>query len=454
MLLGQAMTAMIYPTTNPAATEVMVVSRGEGPYIYDQAGKQYLEGMAGLWCTSLGFGNQEIIEAATRQMEQLSFSHMFSGKTHPSAIELADKLAAMSPIEDARVFLGASGSDANDTLVKLIRYYAVASGQPERVKIIARDKGYHGVSLASAALTGLPANHTHFQLPFDALGVLRTGAPHYYRCAEPGETEADFVARRARELETLILAEGPETIAAMIAEPVNGAGGVIIPPEGYFEAIQGVLDKYGIMLWDDEVICGFGRLGTAFGAEKLNMKPKMMACAKALTSAYVPLSAAIVAGDIADAIAGPASDMGVFGHGYTYSGHPLGCAVASKVLDIYVRDRLFEHAATLGVYMAKRLSEFADHPLVGEVSAMGLLGALELVANKTTKQPFEGMKVAQFCAKAAEDNGLIIRPLGGNRMALCPPLIIQEVHVDEIMDKLGRALDSTLDFVTAEGLTV
>ena len=446
------MTAMIYPTTNPEATEVMIVSRGEGPYIYDDTGKQYLEGMSGLWCTSLGYGNQEIIETARRQMEQLSFSHMFSGKTHPSAIELADKLAAMSPIEDARVFLGSSGSDANDTLVKLVRYHAVATGQPERVKIIAREKGYHGVSLASAALTGLSPNHAHFQLPFEALGILRTGAPHYYRCAEAGESEADFVARRAAELEQLILAEGPETIAAMIAEPVNGAGGVIVPPAGYFEAVQAVLDKYGILLWDDEVICGFGRLGTAFGAEKLNMKPKMMACAKALTSAYVPLSAAVVSGDIADAIAGPAAEMGVFGHGYTYSGHPLGCAVASKVLDIYVRDGLFDHAATIGAYMAQGLAKFSDHPLVGEVSTIGLLGALELVADKATKQPFEGMKVGQYCAKAAENNGLIIRPLGGNRIAMCPPLIIQEAHVDEIMDKLGRALDSTLDFVTAEGL--
>jgi 4-aminobutyrate--pyruvate transaminase len=446
------MTAMIYPTTNPSATETMIVARGEGPYIYDHNGKQYLEGMAGLWCTSLGYGNEEIIEVAERQMRDLSFSHMFGGKTHPAAIELADKLAAMAPVDDARVFLGASGSDANDTLVKLIRYYAVATGQPERTKIIAREKGYHGVTVASAALTGLPPNHTHFQLPFDALGVLRTGAPHYYRCAEDGETEADFVARRARELEALIIEEGPETIAAMIAEPVNGAGGVIVPPEGYFDAIQTVLDKYGIMLWDDEVICGFGRLGTAFGAEKYNLKPKMMACAKALTSAYVPLSAALVSGDIADAIAGPASDMGVFGHGYTYSGHPLGCAVASKVLDIYARDRLFDHAAEVGSYLGQRLGEFADHPLVGEVSAVGLLGALELVAHKESKQPFEGMKVGQFCAKAAEERGLIVRPLGGNRIALCPPLIIQRGHVDEIIDKLTGALEDTLDMATAQKL--
>ncbi len=211
----------------------------------------------------------------------------------------------------------------------------------------------------------------------------------------------------------LILAEGPDTIAAMIAEPVNGAGGVIVPPNGYFEAIQSVLDKYGIMLWDDEVICGFGRLGTDFGANKLNMRPKMMACAKALSSAYVPVSAAIVSGDIAQAINSAASDVGVFGHGYTYSGHPLGCAVAAKVIDIYARDNLFDHAATVGTYLQSKLAVFADHPLVGEVSGIGLLGAVELVADKATKQAFAGMKVSQFCAAAAEQNGLIVRPLGG-----------------------------------------
>ncbi len=446
------MTAMIYPTTNPAAPEQMVVARGEGPYIYDQAGKQYLEGMAGLWCTALGYGNEEIIEAATRQMRELSFSHMFSGKTHPAAIELADKLSAMVPIDDARVFLGNSGSDANDTLLKLVRYYAEATGQPQRTKVIAREKGYHGVTLASAALTGLPPNHAHFQLPFDALGVLRTGAPHYYRCAEPGESEAEFVARRASELEALIVEAGPDTIAAMIAEPINGAGGVIVPPDGYFEAIQVVLDRYGIALWDDEVICGFGRLGTDFGANKLGMKPRMMACAKALSSAYIPISAAIVAGDIADAIAGPASDMGVFGHGYTYSGHPVGCAVAAKVIDIYQRDRVFEHAARIGDYMQAKLAPLADHPLVGELVGVGMLAAMELVANKADKTPFPGMTVGAFCAKAAENAGLIVRPLGGNRIALCPPLIIHEQHVDEIVDKLTVALNHTLEHVTKEGL--
>ena len=446
------MTSMIYPTTNPAMSETMVVARAEGPYIYDKQGKRYLEGMAGLWCTALGYGNEEIIEAAERQMRELSFSHMFGGKTHPSAIELADKLAAMVPMQDGRVFLGNSGSDANDTLMKLIRYHAEASGQPNRIKVIAREQGYHGVTLASAALTAIPTNHAHFQLPFEALGVLRTGSANYYRGANEGESEAEFVARRAQELEALILAEGPETIAAMIAEPVSGAGGVIVPPEGYFEAIEAVLDRYGIWLWDDEVICGFGRLGTDFGANKMGMQPQMMTLAKALSSAYVPVSAAIVQGDIADCINASATEVGVFGHGYTYSGHPLGCAVASKVIDIYVRDKIFDHAATVGDYLQGRLKDFADHPLVGEVSGVGMIGALELVADKTSKKPFDGMKVGQFCAKAAEDNGLVIRPLGGNRVAVCPPLIIETPHVDELIEKFSAALNLTLDWVTAEKL--
>ena len=446
------MTSMIYPTTNPAMSEQMVVARAEGPYIYDKQGKRYLEGMAGLWCTALGYGNEEIIEAAERQMRELSFSHMFGGKTHSSAIELADKLAAMVPLQDGRVFLGNSGSDANDTLLKLVRYHAEASGQPNRIKVIAREQGYHGVTLASAALTAIPTNHAHFQLPFEALGVLRTGSANYYRGANDGESEAEFVARRAQELEALILAEGPETIAAMIAEPVSGAGGVIVPPEGYFEAIQAVLDRYGIWLWDDEVICGFGRLGTDFGANKMSMRPQMMTLAKALSSAYVPVSAAIVQGDIADCINASATEVGVFGHGYTYSGHPLGCAVASKVIDIYVRDKIFDHAATVGDYLQARLNEFADHPLVGEVSGVGMIGALELVADKASRRPFAGMKVGQFCAKAAEDNGLVIRPLGGNRVAVCPPLIIETTHVDELMEKFGAALNLTLDWVTAEEL--
>jgi 4-aminobutyrate---pyruvate transaminase len=448
------MTQMIYPTTNLTATEQLVIERGEGVYVYDSNGKQYLEGLAGLWCTSLGYGNEEIIQTAAEQMRKLTYSHMFGGKTHPAAMELADKLAAMVPVDNARVFLGNSGSDANDTQIKMLRYYFNAIGKPEKFKIIARERAYHGVTVAAAALTGLPANHTHFSLPFEALGVLRTGSPHFYRDGLPGESEEEFASRRADELEQLILAEGPETIAAFIAEPVNGAGGVIVPPAAYFNKIQAVLDKYDILLWDDEVICGFGRLGTDFGASALDMKPQMMSLAKALSSAYMPISAAVISGDMYEAMVQPSAAVGVFGHGYTYSGHPVACAVASKVLDIYQRDNIFERAASVGEYLQQRLRELEGHPLVGEVRGMGLLAAVELVANRRTRQAFEGNGVGAFCQKACEDNGLILRALGGNGIALCPPLIITRAQVDELINKLSSALDSTLRYVDDQNLLV
>ena len=448
------MNTMIYPTTNFKAIEQLVVARGEGVYVFDDKGKRYLEGMAGLWCTSLGYGNEEVIECAAEQMRTLTFSHMFGGKTHPAAMALADKLAAMVPVDDAHIFFGSSGSDANDTQIKLIRYWAEAIGKPQKHKIIARDKGYHGVTVASASLTGLPANHTHFQLPFEALGILRTGSPHYYRDAHAGETEDEFAQRRADELEALILAEDPETIAAFIAEPVNGAGGVIVPPKNYFNYINQVLDKYGIMMWSDEVICGFGRLGADFGANVLAMQPQMMSLAKALSSAYMPLSAAIITGDMYEALVDPVGEVGVFGHGYTYSGHPVACAVASKVLDIYARDRLFEHAADVGAYLHQQLAGLAEHPLVGEVRGMGLIGGVELVANKAQKTAFAGNAVAAYCQRQCEEGGLILRALGGNTIAICPPLIITREQIDELVSVLGAALDGTLDYARREGLLI
>jgi len=448
------MSHIIYPTTNLKATEQLVIERGEGIYVYDNHGKQYMEGMAGLWCTALGYGNEEVVETAAEQMRTLAFCHMFGGKTHPAAMELADKLAAMVPVNNAQVFFGSSGSDANDSHVKMLRYYFNAIGKPEKYKIISRERAYHGVTVASAALTGLAPSHAHFSLPFDALGVLRTGAPHFYRDGLPDETEDEFADRRAAELEELILAEGPETIAAFIAEPINGAGGVVVPPRGYFEKVQAVLSKYDIFMWDDEVICGFGRTGADFGATSLNIKPQMMSLAKALSSAYMPVSAAIVSGDIYEALVEPSAQVGVFGHGYTYSGHPVACAVASKVIDIYQRDKLFEHAASVGAYLQSKLQAFASHPLVGEVRGMGLIAALELVANKDSRQPFADNVPAYFCQKACEDHGLILRAMGGNSLALCPPLIINELQVDELVDKLGRALDETLAYVSAQQLLV
>ncbi|MEP5766616.1 MAG: aminotransferase [Halieaceae bacterium] len=448
------MSHLIYPTTNLTAIEQLVIERGEGIYVYDNQGKQYLEGMSGLWCTALGYGNEEVVETAAEQMRTLAYSHMFGGKTHPAAMELADKLAAMVPVDQAQVFFGNSGSDANDSQIKLLRYYFNAIGKPQKYKIISRERAYHGVTIAAASLTGLPVNHAHFDLPFQALGVLRTGSPHFYRDGLPGESEAEFSSRRAAELEELILAEGPDTIAAFIAEPINGAGGVVVPPADYFEKIQAVLSKYDIFMWADEVITGFGRTGADFGSTSCNIQPQMMSLAKGLSSAYMPLSAAVVTGDMYQAMVEPSAAAGVFGHGYTYSGHPVACAVASKVIDIYLRDKLFDHAADVGAYLQSRLQAFAGHALVGEVRGMGLIAALELVANKDSRQAFADNAVGGFCQKACEKHGLLVRAMGGNCVALCPPLIINEAQIDELVDKLGLALDETLAYVNEQQLLV
>ncbi len=445
------MSSIIYPTTNLTAIEQLTIERGEGVYVYDSNGKQYLEGMAGLWCTSLGYGNRELIDATAEQMGKLSFSHMFGGKTHRVGMELAEKLAAMVPVENARVFFGSSGSDANDTHIKLLHYYFSAIGKPQKRKIIARERSYHGVTVAAAALTGLPVNQTHFDLPIEALGILRTDAPHYYRGALAGESEADFVTRITTNLEQLILREGPDTIAAFIAEPVTGASGVIVPPTGYYQKVQAILDKYDILFWADEVITGFGRTGKDFGCNSLGIeRPALMTLAKQLSSAYMPISASVIRGDLYDAMIEPSNRMGVFGHGYTYSGHPVACAVALKTLEIYQRDNIFGHAAQMGEHLQRRLSEFRDHPLVGEIRGRGLIAAVELVADKATGKAFDNGAVGAFAVRACEQQGLILRAVAGNSLAFCPPLIITPAQIDEMIGKFARALQDTLDFVTRE----
>jgi adenosylmethionine-8-amino-7-oxononanoate aminotransferase len=447
------MTNVIYPTTNFKATEQIVIERGEGIYVYDNQGKQYLEGLAGLWCTSLGYGNEELIEAATAQMRQLSYYHSFGGKTHPTMMALADKIRDMVPVENAKIFFGNSGSDANDTFIKILRYYSNAIGKPQKRKIITRERGYHGVTVASGALTSLPANLTHFDAPVEALGILRTEHPHYYKGRHPGESETAFVERIVASLETLILAEGPETIAAFLAEPITGASGVIVPPAGYYEKVQALLNKYDILFWADEVICGFGRTGNDFGCTTMNIeKPALMTLAKQLSSAYVPISASVVRGDIYEALVEPVSEVGVFGHGYTYSGHPLGCAVALKTLEIYERDNIFDKAARTGDYLQQKLAPLAEHPLVGEVRGRGLIAALELVSNKATGEGFPP-SVAAYLTQACADAGLIGRPVAGTAFALCPPLIITETQIDELVEKLSIGLAATLDHVQREGLT-
>jgi|TARA_B110000977_G_scaffold100232_1_gene131545 4-aminobutyrate--pyruvate transaminase len=449
------MTHLIYPTTNFKAIEQVTVERGEGCYVWDNQGNKYLEGLAGLWCTALGYGNQEVIATATEQMNKLTFSHMFGGKTHQVAIDLADKLADMIPMKDAVISFGNSGSDANDTHIKLLRYYHEAIGKPHCRKIIARERSYHGVTVAAASLTGLPVTQNHFDLPVDALGILRTDHPHYYRGKQGEETEDEFVDRIVSNLESMILREGPDTIAAFIAEPITGASGVIVPPQGYYQKVQAVLNRYDIMFWADEVITGFGRTGSDFGCNTMGIEsPDMMTFAKQLSSAYMPISASAINRDMYTAMIEQTATAGAFGHGYTYSGHPVACAVALKVLEIYQRDEIFQKAAVTGQYMQKRLAEFSDHPLVGEVRGSGLLGAIELVADKKTGQPFVGGAVGGYAQKMAQDSGLLIRAVAGSSLGFCPPLIITEPQIDELIGKVSIALDKTLEHCHKHSLIV
>jgi 4-aminobutyrate--pyruvate transaminase len=329
---------LLHPATNLAAhrkTGPLVIERGEGVYVYDSNGKQYIEGLAGLWCTALGYGNQELIEAAREQMSKLSFSHLFGGKSHEPAIELAEKLKELSPAPASKVFFTASGSEANDTQIKLTWYYNNARGKPKKKKIIGRMRGYHGVTIAAASLTGLPIFHADFDLPMAR--VVHADCPHHYRYAEPGETEEEFATRLAQNLDDLIQREDPETVAAFIAEPIQGAGGVIVPPRTYFEKVQEVLDRYDIRLIVDEVICGFGRTGNWFGSQTYNIKPESISFAKAITSAYVPLGGVTVSEPVYQGLVSESEKLGMFAHGFTYSGHPLACAVAVKTLEIYER---------------------------------------------------------------------------------------------------------------------
>jgi len=441
------MTHLIYPTTNFKAIEQISIDRGDGCYVWDTNGNKYLEGLSGLWCTALGYANQELIDVTAEQMKRLTFSHMFGGKTHKVAIELSEKLANMIPMKDPVISFGNSGSDANDTHIKLLRYYHEAIKKPEKRKIIARERSYHGVTVAAASLTGLPVTQNHFDLPIDALGILRTDHPHYYRGKLEGETETQFVDRIVGNLESLIIAEDPSTIATFIAEPITGASGVIVPPDGYYEGVQNVLDKYGIMFWADEVITGFGRTGSDFGCTTMEIKaPDMMTFAKQLSSAYMPISASAIRRDVYEAMIDQSAAAGAFGHGYTYSGHPVACAVALRVLQIYDRDEIFNRASTAGKYLQEQLSQFSSHPLVGEVRGSGLLAALELVPNKELNHQFKDGKVGGVAQKMAQDNGLLIRTVAGSSIGICPPLIITNNQIDELIDKLGDALDKTFQY--------
>ena len=447
-----SMTSLLYPTTNLTQVEQLNIVRGEGIYVYDDKGNRYLEGLSALWCAALGYGNDELIDAITTQLRTLPYSHMFGGRTHPLAMELADTLGEMVPVPDAKIFFANSGSEANDSHIKMLHYYFNVIGQPKKKKIIALERSYHGVTMASAALTGLPVMHTHFDVPVDALGILRASTPHYYHGQQDGESEAGYVQRLVQELEQLIEKEGAETIAAFIAEPIGGAAGVVVAPDSYYPAVQKVLQKHDILFWADEVICGFGRTGNDFGSTTMGIKPELMSLAKQLSAAYIPVSAAIIPGFMYEAMREPSNQLGIFGHGYTYTGHPVAAAAALKAIEIYQRENLFEHAAKMGDHMQSRLREFADHPLVGEVRGKGLIAAVELVANKERRESFADGKVGAMTKQYCQDQGLLIRAVSGNCLAFCPPLIINAEQIDEMITMFEAALKQTLDYVHKHNL--
>ena len=439
--------SQVHPYTHLALHESagpMVITRGQGVYVYDNEGKRYLEGLAGLFCASLGFSNSRLADAADRQMRELPFYHSFGHKANAPAILLAEKLLAMAPVPMSKVFFANSGSEANDTAIKLVWYYNNALGRPAKKKIIARTRGYHGVTIASASLTGLPNNHRDFDLPIDR--ILHTDCPHYWRHGLPGETEEDFATRCADSLEQLILREGPDTIGAFFAEPIMVSGGVIVPPKTYFAKIQAVLRKYDILLVADEVICGFARTGDMFGSQTFEMQPDMITCAKQLSAGYLPISALMVNEAIYQAMLSESRKIGTFGHGFTYSGHPVAAAVALETLKIYEEEQILEHVRSVIPHFQKRLHDLSGHPLVGEARGHGLLGAVELVADRETKAPFAPeLGIAARAGTAALSHGIITRALG-DTVNMCPPLIITRQEIDLLFDGIEGALDDTFSW--------
>lgn len=443
-----------HPYTNLRAIEKdapLIIVEGDGIEVIDDAGKRYIEGMAGLWCASLGFSEKRLGEAAKRQMDVLPYYHSFSGKAHNVVAEISEKLISLAPtqgLRDGRVIFANSGSEANDTAFKLVRYYHNAIGKPQKKKIIARGKGYHGVTVATASLSGIPMMHQHFDLPID--GVLRVSCPHPYQFAKDGESPEQFATRLAEELEALILKEGPDTIGGFIAEPIQGAGGVIVPPPTYFEKIQPILKKYDILFIADEVITGFGRTGNMFGAQTYHLEPDMLTTAKMITSAYVPFSALYVSGKIYQACADASASVGVFGHGYTYSGHPLGCAVALETLKIYEERDIVGHVRSVASAFQAGLRQFAGHPLIGDVRGIGLIGAVELAEDKAARKPFDPKRVVgAYLVRRAQEHGLILRVMGGDIISFSPPLIITEPQIQTLLARFGKALDDTAAWIKA-----
>ena len=433
----------MHPYTNLALHEERgptVFTRGEGIYIWDDEGNQYLEGLAGLWCTALGYSEQRLIDAAVKQLGTLPFAHTFAHRSTIPVIELSEALIKIAPGDMGKVFLVNSGSEAVDAAMKMVWYYNNALDRPEKKKIISRKRGYHGVTIAGGSLTAIPLMQNDFDLPIDR--ILHTDTPCYYRYGKDGESEEAFATRLAESLNDLIEAEGPDTVAAFVAEPVMGAGGVLTPPATYFEKIQKVLERHDVLMIADEVICGFGRTGNMWGSETYRIKPDMVTCAKQLSSAYLPIAAVMISDPIYQAFVEQSRKHGAYGSGHTYGGHPVAAAVALETLKIYEERDIVGHVREVTPRFQTRLQGLADHPLVGEARGVGLIGAVEIVADKESRDQFPAdVKAGAIVAERIFEHNLIVRGLPGDAVATCPPLIIDEKQIDELFDKFERGLD-------------
>lgn len=424
-----------------------VIESGHGVWVRDNHGREYIEAMSGLWCIALGYGDKRLAAVAARQMEQLAYYPLISHKSHPQAIELAEKLLAIAPVPMSRVWFANSGSEANDCAIRLAWYYWNAVGKPGKRKLMAHQQSYHGNTIATASLSGVAYNHQGFNLPLP--GFLHVACPHYYRGGQAGESEAAYTQRLLAALEARIEAEGADTIAAFFTEPVIAAGGVIMPPAGYFDGLQKLLKKHDILLVCDEVVTGFARTGNMFGATTMNLLPDMLVCAKALSSAYIPISALLVNERIFTAMARQSDELGSFGLTMTYCGHPVASAVAREAIRIYEEEDFPARVRRLEAPFLGGLRGLATHPLVGEVRGLGLLAGVELVRDKNTHEPFaKNQKIGAICAALCEKHGLMLRAIG-DTLALCPPLVISETEIEELLARLRLALDETAATLSA-----
>ncbi|XQE66955.1 aspartate aminotransferase family protein [Pseudomonas sp. P3C3] len=414
-----------------------IITKADGVHLWDSEGNKILDGMAGLWCVAVGYGREELVEAAAAQMRELPFYNTFFQTAHPPALELAKAIAEVAPQGMNHVFFTGSGSEGNDTMLRMVRHYWACKGQPNKKVIISRHNGYHGSTVAGASLGGMKYMHEQGDLPIP--GIVHIPQPYWF--GEGGDmSPEEFGAWAADQLEKKILEVGEDNVAAFIAEPIQGAGGVIIPPETYWPRIREILGKYDILFVADEVICGFGRTGEWFGSDFYGNKPDLMTIAKGLTSGYVPMGGLIVSDKVFQVI----NAGGDFNHGFTYSGHPVAAAVGLANLRILKEEKILEKVREeTAPYLQKRLRELADHPLVGEVRGVGMLGAIELAKNKQTRERFPSeMGVGMICRGHCFENGLIMRAVG-DTMIIAPPLVISKDEIDELVEKARKCLDLT-----------